>query len=114
MGSRQPSHAQGGNGKGPSEPRATSVRRPTGPVRARYWADDDPTVASPSFDTGRGPARRPRADEPVSVAAAIALGAIIGFALGILVTVTTDVPLAPEIGAVLGALIGWLARRETV
>jgi hypothetical protein len=46
------------------------------------------------------------------VGAAIALGAVIGLALGIVVSVTTDVPLAPEFGAVLGGLIGWLSRRE--
>jgi hypothetical protein len=48
----------------------------------------------------------------VSVGAAIALGAVLGLALGIVVSVSTDVPFAPEIGLVLGALIGWLCRRE--
>jgi hypothetical protein len=48
----------------------------------------------------------------VSLAAAIVLGAVVGLALGILVSVTTDLPLAPEAGAALGALIGWLARRD--
>jgi hypothetical protein len=38
-------------------------------------------------------------------------GAAIGLALGILVSVTTDVPLAPEAGLVLGALVGWLSHR---
>ena len=38
-------------------------------------------------------------------------GAGIGLALGILVSVATDVPLAPEAGLVLGALAGWLVRR---
>ena len=47
----------------------------------------------------------------MSVAAAIVVGAVIGLALGILVSVTTDVPLAPEAGLVLGALVGWLLRR---
>jgi hypothetical protein len=47
----------------------------------------------------------------MSVGVAIALGAVIGLALGILVSVTTDVPLAPEAGLVLGALVGWLSRR---
>jgi len=37
--------------------------------------------------------------------------AVVGLALGILVSVTTDVPLAPEAGVVLGALVGWLSRR---
>jgi hypothetical protein len=45
--------------------------------------------------------------------AAIAAGAVIGLALGILISVTTDVPLAPEVGLVLGALVGWRARRGT-
>jgi hypothetical protein len=31
-----------------------------------------------------------------------------GLALGILISVTADVPLAPEVGLVLGALGGWL------
>ena len=48
----------------------------------------------------------------MSVGAAIALGAIAGLALGILVSLTTDIPLAPEAGLVLGAAAGWLSRRE--
>jgi hypothetical protein len=48
----------------------------------------------------------------VSVGAAIVLGAVVGLALGIGVSVTADVPFAPEAGAVLGALAGWLSRRE--
>jgi hypothetical protein len=47
----------------------------------------------------------------VSVGAAIAVGAVIGLVVGIVVAVATDVPLAPEVGLVLGALTGWLARR---
>jgi hypothetical protein len=47
----------------------------------------------------------------MSVGAAIALGAAVGLALGILVSVTTDIPLAPEGGLILGALAGWLTRR---
>jgi len=43
----------------------------------------------------------------------LVLGAAMGLALGILVSVTTDVPLAPEAGLVLGALVGWLSRRVT-
>jgi hypothetical protein len=46
------------------------------------------------------------------VGAAIAVGAVIGLALGILVSVTTDIPRAPEAGLVLGALAGWLSRRS--
>jgi hypothetical protein len=41
----------------------------------------------------------------------LVVGGVIGLALGILVAVTTDVPLAPEAGLVLGALVGWLSRR---
>jgi hypothetical protein len=38
-------------------------------------------------------------------------GAMVGVALGIVVSVTTDLPFAPEAGLLLGALVGWLARR---
>jgi hypothetical protein len=48
----------------------------------------------------------------VSVGAAIAVGAVTGLALGILVSVTTDVPLGPEAGLAAGALVGWLWRRD--
>jgi hypothetical protein len=41
------------------------------------------------------------------------VGAVIGLALGILVSVTTDIPFAPEVGLVLGALVGWLSRRAS-
>jgi hypothetical protein len=47
----------------------------------------------------------------MSVRAAIGLGAVLGLALGIAVSLTTDVPFAPEAGLVLGALLGWLSRR---
>lgn len=43
---------------------------------------------------------------------AIAIGAVTGLVLGILVSVATDLPLAPEVGLLLGAVAGWLARRE--
>jgi len=48
----------------------------------------------------------------VSVGAAIGVGALLGVALGIVISVTTDLPLAPEAGLVLGALVGWLSRRD--
>jgi hypothetical protein len=41
----------------------------------------------------------------------VVVGAVIGLALGIVVSLTTDVPFAPEAGLVLGALVGWLLRR---
>jgi hypothetical protein len=47
----------------------------------------------------------------MSVGAAIALGASIGLALGIFVRVIADVPLAPEVGLVLGGLAGWRLSR---
>jgi hypothetical protein len=39
------------------------------------------------------------------------VGAVIGVALGVPVSMTTDVPLAIEGGLVLGALAGWLLHR---
>jgi hypothetical protein len=59
--------------------------------------------------TGR---RRERRLAHMSTGAAIAIGAVVGLALGILVSVSSDIPFAPEIGLVLGALVGWLARRR--
>jgi hypothetical protein len=41
----------------------------------------------------------------------VVAGAGIGLVLGILVSVTTDVLLAPEAGLVFGGLVGWLAHR---
>jgi hypothetical protein len=42
---------------------------------------------------------------------AVLAGAVVGVAVGIVVSVTTDVPLAPEAGLLLGALVGWLWAR---
>jgi hypothetical protein len=41
----------------------------------------------------------------------VGVGALIGVVLGILVSVTTEIPLAPEAGVILGALVGWLFHR---
>ena len=41
----------------------------------------------------------------------IAVGAGIGLVLGILVSIATVGPFAPEAGLVIGALAGWLVRR---
>jgi hypothetical protein len=49
----------------------------------------------------------------MSLGLAIAIGAVAGLALGIVVSLTTEVPLAPEVGLVVGALIGWISRRDT-
>jgi hypothetical protein len=58
---------------------------------------------------------RPRDDGPGVVALnswlVVALGAVIGLALGIAVSLTTDVPLAPEIGALAGGLFGYILVR---
>ena len=48
----------------------------------------------------------------MSTGAAIAVAAVTGLALGIIVSLATDIPLAPELGLVLGALVAWLARRD--
>ena len=37
------------------------------------------------------------------------VGAVIGVAAGIVVSVTTDIPLAPEAGLLLGAVAGWFS-----
>jgi hypothetical protein len=50
--------------------------------------------------------------DDVSRGAAIVIGAVTGLALGILVSLTTDVPLAPEVGLLLGVFAGWLLQRE--
>jgi hypothetical protein len=36
--------------------------------------------------------------------------AVLGLALGIVVSVTTEVPFAPAAGLALGGLVGWLSR----
>ena len=41
----------------------------------------------------------------------LVVGAAIGLVLGVLVSVTTDVPLAPEAGLLIGLFVGWLLRR---
>jgi hypothetical protein len=38
-----------------------------------------------------------------------AVGAAVGVAVGIPVSVITDIPLAPEVGLLLGAAAGWLS-----
>jgi hypothetical protein len=49
----------------------------------------------------------------MSMGYAILVGAVTGLVLGIVVSLTTDIPLAPEVGLVLGALAGWLSRRNS-
>jgi len=38
------------------------------------------------------------------------VGAVLGLAVGIVVSATTVVPFAPEAGLVLGFLVGWFSR----
>jgi hypothetical protein len=39
----------------------------------------------------------------------VVIGAALGLLLGILVSVTAGVPFAPEVGLLLGGLVGWFA-----
>jgi hypothetical protein len=60
-------------------------------------------------DMGFGAANQRRATSVFLV-----LAAVIGLAVGLLISVTTDVPIAPEAGLAVGVLAGWLlllARR---
>jgi hypothetical protein len=50
----------------------------------------------------------------MSIGVAIAVAAVTGLALGIVISLTTDVPLTPEAGLALGALLGWRSRRDSV
>jgi hypothetical protein len=47
----------------------------------------------------------------MSTGAAIAIGATAGLVLGVLVSVATDLPLAPEGGLLIGAVAGWFVGR---
>ncbi len=49
----------------------------------------------------------------MSPGAVIACGAIIGLAVGIVVSIATKLPLAPEGGLAIGALVGWLSQRRS-
>ncbi len=46
----------------------------------------------------------------MSVRAAIGFGVVLGLAIGIVVSISTGVPFAPEAGLVLGVLLGWFGR----
>ena len=42
----------------------------------------------------------------------LVIGGVVGLALGIVVSVTTDVPFVPEAGAAIGLLAGWLLHQS--
>jgi hypothetical protein len=44
----------------------------------------------------------------------VVLGAAVGAALGIVVSGTIDIPVAPEAGLLLGGLVGWLSAAGLV
>ena len=69
------------------------------PPSGRLDGGVSPDVSSTSMSAARGTWFLP------------VVGAVIGLALGILVSMTTDVPFVPEAGLLLGALAGWLSRR---
>ena len=48
----------------------------------------------------------------MSTQAATVAGGVVGLAAGVIVSLATELPLAPEIGLVAGALIGWSGRRR--
>lgn len=84
---------------------------PKGPnARTRSSTCSEAISSRPNQERENSPGRRRLA--PVSVGAAIAVGAVLGLALGIVLSVTTDLPFAPEGGLVLGALLGWLLHRK--
>src|SRR4051812_16901701 len=95
---RVPRQGMVGRG-GPHEPQADRI--PAGPGRRPGQRGRD-----------RGPRarRRDHAGRRARGDVTIALGAVIGLSLGIIVSVATDLPLAPEAGLALGALAGWLPR----
>jgi hypothetical protein len=41
----------------------------------------------------------------------VVVGAALGLVLGVLISFSTDVPLAPEAGLLIGLLVGWLSHR---
>jgi hypothetical protein len=42
----------------------------------------------------------------------LAAGTAIGLALGVVVSATTAIPLAPEVGLLIGFFVAWLLRRK--
>jgi hypothetical protein len=48
----------------------------------------------------------------MSTQGATVAGGVVGLAAGIIVSIATELPLAPEVGLVAGALIGWSGRRR--
>jgi hypothetical protein len=86
----------------------------TGSLDQRVRQVGDATSLRDAQNTDRYLAGSDHTLAHVSVRAAIGLGAVLGLALGIIVSLTTDVPFAPEVGLALGALLGWLSHRRLV
>jgi ElaB/YqjD/DUF883 family membrane-anchored ribosome-binding protein len=42
----------------------------------------------------------------------LVIGGVVGLVLGMVVSVTTDVPFAPEVGTAIGLLAGWLLHQS--
>ena len=76
----------------------TASRKNSALLDPAAWADEDLAMTD---TTSRG-----RRRTWFIVAAAVA-----GLAIGILVSVATDVRFAPEVGLLVGVLVGWLAVR---
>jgi hypothetical protein len=89
-------------------------RMEVGAHEVERWQGEGEPVG-PGVGVDRPASSCSRADTTLacmSTAVAIAVAAATGLVLGIVVSLTTDLPLAPEVGLVLGALVGWLARRK--
>lgn len=96
------------------EPTSLNHARPTRGIRARGSTGGAYPVIPGSERFSLGSPLAPAVESTPQMTRGTWLfpvvGAAVGLALGILVSVTTDVPFAPEIGLVLGVLVGWLSR----
>ncbi len=95
------------------QPQEPGVARPTSlqPCGLAIVHDDEVGYALP-MDAARHTAHDHNHLRNMNLPTAIGVGAVLGLALGVVVSLTTDVPVAPEVGLVLGALLGWLWRRQ--
>jgi hypothetical protein len=49
----------------------------------------------------------------MSMGAAVGAGSVLGLGLGIVISLSTELPFAPEVGLALGALVAWYWRGST-